>query len=59
MAKFKLEPEAEVSGVYPNGEPWSVKADKNGDIATTDEQIAARLDELASLDGHPLKAVKG
>jgi len=59
VATFKHEPDGEVSGVYAGtGETWRVKFDKRGLADVKDEAIAAQLNELADLKGHPIKAVK-
>jgi hypothetical protein len=60
VAKFKHEPNGEVSGVYRNGETWLVKFDANGIVNTgKDEEIDATLTDLAALPDHPIRAVKG
>lgn len=59
MAKFRLEPGGEVSGVFPNGEAWRVTFDSNGAVSVKDADISATLAALAALPDHPIKAVKG
>lgn len=59
MAKFKHEPNGEVSGVYRNGETWHVTFDANGTVTVKDEEINETLAALAALPDHPIRAVKG
>lgn len=55
MATFKLEPDAEVSGVFSSGETWLVKFNANGTASVKDEQIQATLAALAADPDNPVK----
>lgn len=60
MAKFKHEPDGEVSGVYRGtGEVWHVKFNANGIADVKDTEIAETLAALAALPDHPIRNVKG
>ena len=58
MMQFTGEKGGEVSGVFANGEAWSVKFDANGKASVKDPQIEAALLAASEHPDSGLKASK-
>lgn len=58
MARYKLDPTAELSSNFANGETWRVKPDSNGVIDCKDADLDVVLAALADDPAHILEHVK-
>lgn len=56
--KFKCEPDAEISGTYPDGSGWRVTFNSNGTADVTDEHIGRALEGAAADESNPVQLVK-